>query len=147
MAHPDPAGIDQGEVDEYNAQSKREFEFIRDFIIMHYHVTERDDSPFWNYCRTMEVPESLAHRLELFHSNGRIFRENNFELFFDGSWSQVMTGQRLMPDGYHPIVDLMSADELMRFLNSIATKHAKTVAAYPSHQDFLGHYCRADSPD
>jgi len=110
-------------------------------------VTERDDSPFWNYCRTMEVPESLAHRLELFRSNGRIFRENNFELFFDGSWSQVMTGQRLMPEGYHPIVDLMSDDELKRFLNSIAIKHSKTVAAYPGHQDFLDSYCRADTPD
>ena len=141
------AGIDEGEVEEYNAQSKREFEFIRDFIIMHYHVTERDDSPFWNYCRTMEVPDSLAHRLELFRSNGRIFRENNFELFFDGSWSQVMTGQRLMPEGYHPIVDLMSAEELTKFLNSIAMTHVKTVATYPSHQEFLNGYCRADSPD
>jgi len=140
-------GIDPGEVDEYNAQSKREFEFIRDFIIMHYHVTERDDSPFWDYCRTMEVPESLAHRLELFRSNGRIFRENNFELFFDGSWSQVMTGQRFIPEGYHPIVDLMSDDELRNFLNNIASKTVKTVASYPSHQEFIDSYCRAASPD
>ena len=58
-----------------------------------------------------------------------------------------MTGQRLIPEGYHPIVDLMSDDELKRFLNSIAMTHSKTVAAYPSHQDFLNDYCRADSPD
>lgn len=59
---------------------------------MDYHVTDRDDSPCWNYRRTMDVPESLPGRLELFRSIGRIFREH-FELFFDGSWSQVMTGQ------------------------------------------------------
>ena len=112
-------GIDPIEVDEYNTQSRLEFEYIRDFIIMHYHVTERDDSPFWNYCRTMDVPESLSRRLKLFEGNGRIFRES-FELLFDGSWSQVMTGQRFIPKGYHPIVDLMSADELRNFLNNIA---------------------------
>lgn len=140
------AGFDQTEIDEFNKQSRLEFEYIRDFIIMHYHVTERDDTPFWDYCRTMEVPESLSRRLELFRSNGRIFREN-FELFFDGSWSQVMTGQRLIPEGYHPIVDLMSASELRNFLNNIGAKSVKTVSAYPSHQEFIDKYCRAASPD
>lgn len=139
-------GIDPVEVEEYNTQSRLEFEYIRDFIIMHYHVTERDDSPFWDYCRTMEIPESLSRRLKLFESNGRIFREN-FELFFDGSWSQVMTGQRFIPKGYHPIVDLMSADELRNFLNNIAATHVKAISSYPSHQEFIDQYCRAESPD
>ncbi len=139
-------GIDPIEVDEYNTQSRLEFEYIRDFIIMHYHVTERDDSPFWNYCRTMDVPESLSRRLKLFEGNGRIFRES-FELFFDGSWSQVMTGQRFIPKGYHPIVDLMSADELRNFLNNIAATNVKTVSTYPNHQEFIDGYCKAASPD
>ena len=136
-------GFDQTEIDEFNNQSKLEFEYIRDFIILHYHATERDDSPFWNYCRTMEVPETLSRRMKLFLSNGRIFREN-FELFFDGSWSQVMTGQRLIPDGYHPIVDLMTIDELRTFLLNIKTVHTKTVSRYKSHQEFIDEYCRAD---
>lgn len=140
------AGIEQSEVDEYNHQSKLEFEYIRDFIILHYHVTQRDDTPFWNYCRTMDVPKTLSRRLELFQSNGRIFREN-FELFFDGSWSQVMTGQRLLPDGYHPIVDMMTNDELRKFLQEIKVSHTRTVAGYPSHQEFLDEYCKAASPD
>jgi tryptophan halogenase len=140
------AGIDPIEVDEYNRKSRLEFEYIRDFIIMHYHVTERDDSPFWNYCRTMDIPESLSHRLDLYRSNGRIFRED-FELFFDGSWTQVMTGQRFMPKGYHPIVDIMTDNELKALLNDIRSSHAKTAAGYVSHQDFLDKYCRAESPD
>ena len=140
------AGIEQSEVDEYNHQSKLEFEYVRDFIILHYHVTQRDDTPFWNYCRTMDVPKTLSRRLELFRSNGRIFREN-FELFFDGSWSQVMTGQRLLPEGYHPIVDMMTNDELRKFLQDIKVAHTRTVAGYPSHQEFLDEYCKAASPD
>ncbi|HSG97768.1 MAG TPA: tryptophan 7-halogenase, partial [Woeseiaceae bacterium] len=127
-------------------QSKLEFEYIRDFLILHYHVTERDDSPFWNFCRTMDVPEPLARKLELFRSNGRIFREG-FDLFFDGSWSQVMTGQRLYPQGYHPIVDVMTNDELRALLRDLKTSHLKKVAQYPSHQEFLSAYCKAESPD
>jgi tryptophan halogenase len=68
-------------------------------------------------------------------------------LFFDGSWSQVMTGQRLLPDGYHPIVDMMTNDELRKFLQEIKVSHTRTVAGYPSHQEFLDEYCKAASPD
>ncbi|MEH6580777.1 MAG: tryptophan halogenase family protein [Halioglobus sp.] len=135
-------GIDRTEVDEFNAQSKQEIEYIRDFIILHYHVTQRNDSPFWNFCRTMEVPETLSRRIELFRSNGRIFREGH-ELFFDGSWTRVMTGQGLMPSGYHPIVDLMSDQELKNFLQEIKASHKKTVSSMGSHQEFLGKYCPA----
>jgi len=136
-------GIDQTEVDEYNSQAKSELEYIRDFIILHYHVTQRTDTPFWNFCRTMDVPESLSRRIELFLSNGRIFREGH-ELFFDGSWSRVMTGQGLMPRGYHPIVDIMSDQELDLLLNGIQSAHARVVDQLGSHQDFLNKYCRSD---
>jgi len=139
-------GIDPHEVDEYNRKSRLEFEYIRDFIILHYHVTQRDDSPFWNYCRTMDIPESLARRLDLFKSNGRIFRED-FELFFDGSWSQVMTGQRLMPEGYHPIVDVMSDAELRALLHGISRSHARTASRYTSHESFLEQYCKTEAPE
>ena len=135
-------GIDQTEVDEYNLQSKQEIEYIRDFIILHYHVTQRNDSPFWNFCRTMEVPESLSRRIELFQTNGRIFREGH-ELFFDGSWTRVMTGQGLMPRGYHPIVDMMSDQELNAFLRDIKGSHKNAVSRMGSHQEFLGKYCPA----
>ncbi len=138
-------GIVQSEVDEFNAQARFELEYIRDFIILHYHVTQRTDSPFWNLCRTMEVPESLARRIELFRSNGRIFREGH-ELFFDGSWTRVMTGQGLMPEGYHPICDMMSEAELADFLSSIAAGHKNAISQIGSHEEFLQQYCPAAEP-
>ncbi|MBR9909654.1 MAG: tryptophan 7-halogenase [Gammaproteobacteria bacterium] len=139
-------GLNQTEIDEYNSQSKSEIEYIRDFIILHYHVTQRNDSPFWNYCRTMDAPESLTRRIELFLSNGRIFREGH-ELFFDGSWSRVMTGQGLMPKGYHPIVDIMAEPELDALLSDIKTTHARVVERLGSHQDFINRYCKAEAND
>ncbi len=137
-------GIVQAEVDEYNNQSKLEFEYIRDFIILHYHATQRTDSPFWIHCRTMDVPESLRRRIALFRSNGLIFREQ-LELFFEGSWAQVMIGQRIIPNGYHPIVDIMSKAELSSLLTGVKASNEKTVSRLGSHQEFIDKYCKAGS--
>ncbi len=85
-------GIKQTDIDEYNNQSRVEIEYIRDFIILHYKVTNRADSPFWNYCRELDVPDTLAHRIELFRDTGRVFRARA-DLFKENSWVQVMLGQ------------------------------------------------------
>ncbi|MGH8224384.1 MAG: tryptophan halogenase family protein, partial [Woeseiaceae bacterium] len=84
-------GIQQADVDEYNQQTIFETDHIRDFIVLHYKVTNREDTPFWRYCRRMEIPGSLAHRIELFRETGRVFRAPN-ELFAENSWIQVMLG-------------------------------------------------------
>ncbi len=97
-------GFDPVDIAEFNRHSDVEYDTIRDFLILHYHATERDDTPFWDHCRTMEVPELLRHRMALFAANGRVFREGN-ELFAEPSWVQVMHGQRIEPRGYHGLVD------------------------------------------
>lgn len=133
-------GIQQKIVDEYNARLTLEMEQIRDFIILHYHVTERDDSPFWRHCRTMEIPETLQHRLQLFADTGHSYQTEN-ELFRLDSWLQVMLGQRLKPRQYHPIVDAMSEEELRQFLATIQQKVDSSVEMLPAHQAFVQQYC------
>lgn len=132
-------GVMQSDIDEFNRQAEFDITHIRDFIILHYHATERDDTEFWNYCRTMEVPESLRHRIQLFKDTGRVFRDGN-ELF-DDSWQQVMIGQGLMPAHYHPIADSMSKEELQHFLAQINNNIDYTLATLSSHEDYLAHYC------
>ncbi|MBJ2129212.1 tryptophan 7-halogenase [Alteromonas sp. IB21] len=133
------AGIVQEDIDEFNRQADFDIEHIRDFIILHYHVTNRTDSPFWRHCRQMDIPASLRHRIDLFKKTGRVFREGS-ELF-DDSWQQVMIGQGLMPQSYHPIVDTMSRQELETLLNSIKQGIDKTVAKLPPHQDYITRFC------
>ncbi|MCC2616596.1 tryptophan 7-halogenase [Aestuariibacter halophilus] len=128
-------GICPADVLEYNRQTDFDVEHIRDFIILHYVVTNRHDSPYWQHCRNLDMPESLAHRIELFRETGRVFREGS-ELF-DDSWQQVMIGQGLIPERYHPIVDTMSEQELRQFLGHIETNVANTVAGLPAHQQYL----------
>ena len=133
-------GFDEADIDEFNAHADFEFDRIRDFLILHYHATERDDSPFWDHCRTMDVPESLKRRMELFASNGRIFREGN-EMFAEPSWLQVMHGQRIRPRGYHPLVDLHSEQKVAEFLGSVHGVIAKCVEVMPDHDAFIARNC------
>jgi len=135
-------GIRQPDVDEFNNQMRFEIENIRDFIVLHYHVTERTDSDFWRYCRSMRIPETLAHRIELFRQTGRVFKVPT-ELFGENSWIQVMLGQGLVPEQYHPIVNMMDDDELKRFLTGIHDSAQRMVQQLPVHQRFIDHYCRA----
>ena len=103
----------------------------------------RDDAPFWQYCRKMEVPATLAHRMRLFRETGRMFRDGN-ELF-DDSWLQVMIGQGLMPQSYHPLVDTMSTAELQQFLIQIRQRISQTVASLPAHANYVARYSSGHS--
>ena len=128
--------------DEYNRQSATEWAQIRDFIILHYHATRRDDSPFWNYCRTMPIPDSLQRKIDLFRANGRIFRDNN-ELFAETSWFQVMFGQHIRPQRYHALVDSRSEEWLLGMLEDVRRAIGRTVDRMPSHAEFIARNCKA----
>jgi tryptophan halogenase len=136
------AGIRQTDIDEYNKQAWSEIEYIRDFIVLHYHVTNRQDSPFWRSCRGMDIPPSLRHRIALFRETGRVFRAPN-ELFAENSWIQVMLGQGMYPEAHHPAADLMGDAELTDFLGGIKRHVERTVAQLPSHQAYVEQYCKA----
>lgn len=135
--------FDQEDIEEFNRQADFEFEKIRDFLILHYHVTERDDSEFWNYCRTMSIPEPLTQKIEQFKKNGRIYR-NSSEMFNDLSWLEVMHGQGITPRAYHPLVDRMSPDEIAKRVDGIKRVIDKSVDYMPSHAQFIAANCKAD---
>jgi tryptophan halogenase len=137
-----PNGSVRGaDVESYNAQTVFEWERVRDFLILHYHANRRPE-PFWRDCAAMAVPDSLAEKLALFRANGRIMRFNE-ELFAEAGWLQVMVGQGVMPDGYHPLADAPSDPELREFLSLVRGTVAKHVAGLPSHRTWLERHCWA----
>ncbi|WP_434938143.1 tryptophan halogenase family protein [Shewanella sp. HL-SH8] len=136
-------GIDITDINEFNQQTKLEVDNIRDFIILHYKVTDREDSRFWRYCKNMPIPASLQHRIDMFSQSGKVYKYGN-ELFGESSWIQVMMGQGIMPKEYHPIVDMMEDDELANFLNNIKSTAKRKVDTLPPHFDFINHYCKTD---
>ncbi len=131
--------IDPVEVRQFNNETTTEIEQIRDFIILHYKVTQRSDSRYWVDCREMEVPDSLAHKIALFESNARAVRENN-EMFRERSWAAVMLGQGLEPSGYHPFVDNLSDEQLQGLMAQVRTNVSRIVDASPSQKEFLDRF-------
>ncbi len=128
--------------DEYNRQTRREYEKIRDFLILHYRATARDDTPFWRHCAQIDMPESLRQRLDLFRSSGQIFRDGE-ELFTETGWLQVMIGQGVLPQRHHPLADALPADQLDEFLTHIRTLIGRAVQTMPVHDRFVETHCRA----
>jgi tryptophan halogenase len=135
-------GFDAADIAEYNRLTVWEYEKIRDFLILHYKQTERTDSDFWNYCRIMQVPENLKNKMDLFASNGRIYRDGQ-ELFAEVSWLQVMVGQHLMPKSHHPLADLRSEQEVAAYVDNVQKVVAKCVDAMPKQAEYIAAHCAA----
>lgn len=134
--------VSERDIAEFNDQQFADMYQIRDFIVLHYKVTERRDSPFWRHCAALSIPDSLEQKIELFRETGRVFRRNE-ELFVENSWVQVMMGQGITPKTYHPIAAKMPPNELEIFLGAQREAVARTVAGLPEQQSYLAYYCPA----
>jgi tryptophan 7-halogenase len=130
------------DIERYNRILKTETEEIRNFLVLHYKATKRDDSPFWNYCRNMAVPDKLAEKIDVFNNSGRAFRENE-ELFNDTSWFAVMTGQGMRPRTFDPVAAVLPMEETQKRLFDIKTAVANSADYMPKHADFIKENCAA----
>ena len=124
------------ERDEYNKGMRALFEDVRDFIILHYKATQRDDTEFWRYVANMSIPESLRRRIEMWKLHGRVFREG-VELFGLVSWVAVMLGQNQWPDTYDPIADSLDERKVAQAMAQMRESYAATARNLPTQEDFL----------
>ncbi|MCG2583727.1 tryptophan halogenase family protein [Massilia sp. TS11] len=136
------SGFDPVVTAEYNRQSAFEYERIRDFIILHYHMNQRTDSEFWQACAHMAIPDTLRQKIALYRSSGRVVRIDN-ELFSEVGWVQVLEGQNAPIDGYHPLVDVQDEREIADYLHSVQDVIAKCVNVMPEHGAFIARHCAA----
>lgn len=136
------AAVNPADRDEYNRRTIDEFEQIRDFLILHYHQTEREDSEFWKYCKHMDVPDSLTRKLRLFAASGRLGRDVD-DLFKDSSWVQVMLGQGVMPADYNPMANQLDDGQLAQFMDDVRKIIEQAVDKLPKHADYIAQHCAA----
>lgn len=134
--------FNQSDIDYYNRKTQLEFEQVRDFLILHYCATQRTDSPFWNYVRTMELPETLRQRIEIYKENGRLYRSDN-ELFSENSWFAVFEGQNIRPKRYHPVIDFMSDEMLDGRMSEVRRTMKKCLEAFEDHASYLHKLCQS----
>lgn len=133
------------ERDEFNRLVALQFEQVRDFLILHYVQTERRDTPFWRSISDIEVPETLRRRIDLFQSKGRIFRHQD-ELFDEDNWLAVLWGQGARPEGYDPMANRLSPQELFKVLAQVHRAIDQTSARLPRHGDYIDERYRAGGP-
>ncbi len=142
MLFPDKR-VDAVDVQKYNDQMAEDYLAIRDFVVLHYKLTQRRDSRFWNHCRTMDVSDRLRRKIELYQANGRLFRDNN-ELFDHGSWLAVMHGQGLRSRCYHPLVDNLDQQVFERQMEEIRGVIERSAQAMPTHVEYIQKFCAAE---
>jgi tryptophan halogenase len=130
------------DIDEYNRQAGLEFERIRDFIVLHYKATTRTDTPFWRDCAAMEIPDTLARKIDIFRNAGRLYREDE-DLFAEVSWLQVLLGQGIEPATHHPLADNLTEEQLTGFLSDLRQILGGAARALPDHAEFVTANCRA----
>jgi len=143
MAQFPDKDFNQKDIDYYNLRTRQEYERVRDFLVLHYKATKRDDTPFWQHIQAMPLPDKLREKMELYQENGRIFRED-LELFNETSWLAVMHGQGLKPKSYHPVVNVLSADEIEMRLKDIYNSVVNSANYMPTHMEFIRENCKAD---
>jgi len=129
-------GIRDQDRDEFNRAVDVEYDRIRDFLILHYHATSRDDSDFWNHTRTMEVPDTLLSKMELWRRSARVAKYSQ-GLFFEPSWVAVYIGQNVIPHGWDQRADLSGSDQLEAAVARLRTRVSDAVDAMPDHSEFI----------
>lgn len=121
---------------QYNREMLAEYDNIKDFLIAHYHVTDREDTPFWKRNKAMEIPDSLKARLEIFRSSGQAAVQQT-EMFREPSWFAVLMGQGFYPKDHHPVAEILPAEELSRRMAHIRRSVRQRVDSMPRHDDFI----------
>ncbi|MBO9545730.1 tryptophan halogenase family protein [Caulobacter sp.] len=143
LAHFPDRRFFQADIDRYNRTMTFEYEKIRDFLILHFKATQRNDTPYWDYLREMEIPDYLADKIALFKGSGRIFRENE-ELFNDTSWFAVLIGQGILPESWDPMADPMDEGLFKARMAEIKSVIARSAEAMPEHMQFIRDNCAAE---
>ena len=140
MTHFPDKNFAQSNIDYYNQRTHQEYEETRDFLVLHYKATQREESPFWKYCKNMAIPETLQQRINLYQDMAHVYRDGN-ELFGPTSWFAVMHGQGLTAANYHPVANLMPRTELERRMSDISRVWSKCCDKMPSHQSYIDQHC------
>jgi tryptophan halogenase len=135
-------GCNDVEIAEYNRLTGLQMEQVRDFLILHYKLTQREDAPFWRHCAAMDVPQTLTRRIDLFRRCGRVIHYED-DLFVEDNWVAVMLGQNVRPERYDPLVDTLAQDSTVADLRRMQALVQQTAESLPGHGEFIARHCAA----
>jgi tryptophan halogenase len=137
LDHFPDADFDTRNIDSYNRELIEEFAAVRDFLVLHYSETRREDTPLWRQCAAISIPDTLAERIELYRGTGRI-RPRARELFTDLSWFYVLDGMGVTPRAIDPLVDSALGAQARGVLAELRAQVVRDVRQAPPHADLFG---------
>lgn len=127
-------------INEYNARLQQDYEEIRDFIILHYAATERNDSEFWAYCKNVQWPTSLLQTVEYFKARGDVPRKLA-PLFESTSWRSVCEGMNIRPSAYSTFIEGTDYKATKQHLQNYTLQLEDLVKQIPTHKEFIVQNC------
>ena len=133
---PDRA-FDLANIEAYSRELLEELAHIRDFLLLHYWGSARDDAPFRRDVRAVRLPDSLAQRIELYPGTGRI-RPGPGELFTDLAWFYIFAGLGIRPAALDPLIDARAFAHAQAAVQRLRQSVAAEVAAAHAHDSFFG---------
>jgi tryptophan 7-halogenase len=144
LTHFPDKRFNPADIDAFNRRTLREYERVRDFLVLHYTATRRNDTPFWQHCQTIEQPPDLVARIAQFRGSGRIFEEPN-DVFGTASWLAVMYGQGISPQASNPLIAKLPMSRIDSVIRKIGATIATAAAGMPSHAEFIENHCKSES--
>jgi tryptophan 7-halogenase len=136
LEHFPDRSFNQANIDQYNGELIEEYERVRDFVVLHYCLTQRTDTALWQYCRDMLLPQSLQERIDLYRASGRI-RPKPGELFTDLSWFYIFEGMGIVPESYDPLMDAVPVARLREMLAIMVQATHAAARGAPTHESFF----------
>ncbi|MYN20099.1 tryptophan halogenase [Rugamonas sp. FT107W] len=128
--------------DEFNRLVSERYEYVRDFIILHYKITGRSDSEFWRYCADMPIPDTLRHQIELFRETGHVMIYD-LQGFREASHLAILMGLGVRPRGYDPMAELLDLRQVQAHFWNLRNAIARAVDGMPDHAQFLREHVAA----
>ncbi|WP_416308249.1 tryptophan halogenase family protein [Neptunicella sp. SCSIO 80796] len=128
----------------FNQHIDADYQEIRDFIILHYCTSGRDDSDFWRWCQTMPVPDSLQEKIRLFRKRGQL-EHTAGQFFSSDSWCSILEGMNIRPQKYHPLLDAFDRQDLASTMSNNVQMLHDTVMKMPNHHEYIQAHCAANS--
>jgi tryptophan halogenase len=144
LSHFPDKRFNRSDIDAFNRRTVAEYEKVRDFLVLHYTATRRDDTEFWRHCQTIEQPDSLKGRIEQFRDCGRIFAESS-DIFGTASWLAVLYGQGIKPAATTPLIAKVPLDRIDSIIGQIGATIDNAANGMPSHQEFIDENCSSIS--
>jgi tryptophan halogenase len=143
MPRPGSTGIDPRLVDEFNRLNDMKYERIRDFLVLHYTANRRVGEPLWDYVRSMPLPDSLVHQLQLFRARATL-PNHRYGVFARDSWLSVLVGQGIIPAGYDRLADAIALPTVVDRMTELRNRIQTNVDAMSSHGAFISNYCQSE---